>query len=251
MNRNEIISYCHTLLDSEKFKDYCPNGLQVEGSVEITKIATAVSVTQEVLNQAISSGCKMLITHHGVLWHGQNDKPITGVKRNRFKQMLKNDINLVSYHLPLDAHKTIGNNAIILEKLGAKITSSFGKTKGREIGKVGILPSPLSPSNFESLLNTTFDFDMVKVFPDDHLIQKIAVISGGAPRMVQQTLDIADVFISGEIAEDTTAFCHETKQHFISMGHYNSETFGIKALGKHLQATFNIPVEFIDVVNYG
>jgi dinuclear metal center YbgI/SA1388 family protein len=251
MNRNEIILYCDSLLESERFKDYCPNGLQVEGAVEINKIATAVSVTQEVLNQAISSGCQMLITHHGILWHGQNDKPITGVRRNRLKQMLTHDLNLISYHLPLDAHNIFGNNAIILEKLGAKINSNFGKTKGKEIGKVGVLPSPLSPQEFEKLLNTVFNFDMVKIFPDDHMIQRVAVISGGAPRMVEETLDIADVFISGEIAEDTTAFCHETKQHFISMGHYNSETFGIKALGEHLKKTFNIPVEFIDVINHG
>ncbi|MCL2888413.1 MAG: Nif3-like dinuclear metal center hexameric protein [Elusimicrobia bacterium] len=243
--RNEIVSFINEYLKSEIIKDSSQNGLQVEGKDDVKKIVFGVSANLEFFKRAVVSGADMAIVHHGILW---SDSPrVTGVFRRRVKFLLENNINLCAWHLPLDMHEEVGNNARIAEKLGLKKLESFGEYHGVKIGFCGVLKAPLSLKEIEDKIgfnaNTIFDFG-----PRE--IRKIAVVSGGGQDMFRAAADAhADLFITGSAEEFVQEYARETGVNFMAIGHYNSETFGVKALMEVVRKKFKVAVEFIDVEN--
>jgi dinuclear metal center YbgI/SA1388 family protein len=245
MKRSEILNHLNEFLNVSEIRDYCVNGLQVEGSTEITGIITGVSVSQRLFEVALEKKAEMIIVHHGIFWKGTpHPFALTGIMRDRLKILLTNNINLAAYHLPLDAHPTIGNNAKIMESLGIPKKTTF------DVGFMGDYTQPIPIGEFISRLE--------KILPDpvNHLnygkqtIKRVAVISGGGSQSVEEAASLgADLFLSGEILEPAVRTSEELGIHVVSAGHYNSERFGPIALADYLRTSVGIPAEFVDIPN--
>lgn len=218
------------------------NGLQVEGVKEIKKIVFGVSANMALFEAAVKKGAQMLIVHHGLLW-GHEHK-LTGVFGARIRFLIKHDLNLVAYHLPLDKHPVLGNNAGLAKLLGLKNLKPFGTYKGLKIGFKGNLNKPKS---FESIFNVLggegLNFGPKK-------IKTVAIVSGGAHEMLEEAIiEKADLYICGSRDEYVQELAREGKINFIAMGHYNSEKLGILALKKYIDKKYKVSTEFIDIKN--
>ena len=247
--RDEIISFINEYLSSRDIKDYCTNGLQVEGAEEINKIVSGVSCSLELFEEAAVHGAQMVLVHHGLLW---NIFPgvVTGVLKNRLKLLLDNDINLGAWHLPLDSHQEIGHSAMIAKGIGLEKLKPFGSYNGVSIGVSGTSPAPIALPELCERITATCGRKTVVLGAKKDFVSSVAIVSGGGGDMASQAVDSAmDVFISGEAKEHTQAFCKETGLTFIEAGHYHSERPGIIALGDLLAEKFGVKVEFVDIPN--
>lgn len=247
--RDEIVSFMNEYLSAGEIKDYCSNGLQVEGAEEISKIVSSVSCSLELFEEAAVRGAQMILVHHGLIW---NVFPgvITGVLKNRLKALLDNDINLAAYHLPLDSHQEIGHSAMIAKGIGLQDLKPFGSYNGAFLGVRGTSPAPVALGELCSRITATCGRKTMVLGAEKDFVSNVAIVSGGGGDMASQAVDAGmDVFISGEAKEHTQAFCHETGLTFIEAGHYHSERPGVIALGDILSAKFNVDVEFVDISN--
>lgn len=248
MKRNQLENFLKTFLKVENFTDYCPNGLQVEGKSNIKKIVTAVSASIELFSKAIEQKADAIIVHHGIIWN--YDRPVyKGSYRERVRLLLENDINLYAFHLPLDAHPTIGNNAQLAKLLGLKSCHPFGDHKGQIIGIKGTIPKTSKEKFFKKVENTVKRDLLIFPYGPDNILQ-VGIVSGGAQKEFSQAIsENLDVYITGEVSEHIKYLSQEEKVHYISAGHYATEQFGIKALGKYLKEKFKIKVDFVDIPN--
>ena len=244
MERDKIVKFCEEYLKVKNFTDFCHNGLQVEGAAEITKIITGVTLSQKLIEAAIAEKAQMIIVHHGLFVKYLGDNPeIKGVWRNRLKMLLANDINLVGFHLPLDAHPEIGNNITICKLLGITLN-----TEPFDVGFIGELKKEIDFNNFVKLVDEKLNTKSYTINAGPKLIKKIGVISGGSSPDVHEIAAWgADTFLAGDIREQIVRAVEELNINFINAGHYNTETFGIKNLGDLLAKKFDLDVEFIDV----
>jgi dinuclear metal center YbgI/SA1388 family protein len=243
-----LTEYLHGYLHSDIFTDLAPNGLQVEGKSEIKKIITGVSASVELFKRAIYEQADAVLVHHGIIWNFE--RPLyRGGYRERVRLLLENNINLYAYHLPLDAHPEIGNNVLICKKLGLHSIEPFGEYKGQLIGMRGSLEKIKKEMLFkkiETVLNRNL---LLYPFGPDE-ISSVAVISGGGYKDLAKAIAAKiDLFITGEVGEYIMHFAKEEKIHFISAGHYDTEKFGVAALGAHLAEHFKIKAVFIDIPN--
>jgi dinuclear metal center YbgI/SA1388 family protein len=249
--RDAIIEFLDDLLDSPAFDDYGPNGLQVPGAEQVTKVVTAVSAHQELFERAAAAGAQMLICHHGIFWGGGNG-PIDERMKRRLKTLFDADLSLAAYHLPLDAHAVVGNNAMICRELGFEPTAQFAEARGRPIGWIG--EAVLDPVPIADLLErarTTFERDDVLHFPGGpDQVATLGVVSGGGDSFFGEAIARGvDAFVSGEPSEPAMADARESGTHFIAAGHWASETFGIRRLGDMLAEEFEVEHEFVSVPN--
>ncbi|MCD4655375.1 Nif3-like dinuclear metal center hexameric protein [bacterium] len=245
LKRNEIITHLASYLKTDEFNDYCVNGLQVEGSTDIDQIMAGVSISSKLILKAIDMKAKMIIVHHGIFWKGgPHPFHLTGITKNRVKLLLDHDINLLSYHLPLDAHPEIGNNAMLLKKMDLPISEPFS------IGFISHFEKPLSPAMLKKRLDKCLP-DPCTIFGNTHSnIKTIAVVSGGgASELNNAWLAGADALITGEPSEPAMRSAEEMGMCFYSAGHYNSERLGPSALAEYLEKTFGIKCVFTDVPN--
>jgi dinuclear metal center YbgI/SA1388 family protein len=248
MQRDELVSTLNSYLSSDLIQDYCPNGLQIEGAQSVQKITTGVTASQALIDAAIANGSDMLLVHHGYFWKGET-LTITGMKQRRIRSLLTNNISLVAYHLPLDVHHELGNNAQLAKLLELEnVTDLPVSPKG--IVKMGELatPQPLLHivKNISSLLNRTPLFEG----SSDLMVQKIALCTGGGQNYIEQAAESgADVFLTGEVSEQTIHFARENDIGFIAAGHHATERYGVKALGEYIAREFSMDVEFIDIDN--
>jgi len=218
------------------------NGLQVEGAKEIKKIVFGVSANMALFEAAVKKGAQMLIVHHGLLWG--HEQKLTGVFGARIRFLIKNDLNLVAYHLPLDKHPAMGNNAGLAKMLGLKNLKPFGTYKGLKIGFKGNLAKPKS---FESIFKM-LGGEGLSFGPKQ--IKTVTVVSGGAHDMLEEAVqEKADLYICGSRDEYVQELAREGKINFIAMGHYNSEKLGILALKKYIDKKYKVSTEFIDIKN--
>ena len=248
MQRNKIAEYLSKYLDVEKFDDYCPNGLQVEGKSSIKKIITAVSASIELFKKAVNEKADAILVHHGIIWN--YERPVyKGSYRERVKLLLDHNISLFAYHLPLDAHPVVGNNAQLAKLLGLKSRQPFGDHKGQIIGYKGRIDKTSKEKFFKKVENLVNR--QILVFPyGPKSITNVGIVSGGAQKEFSQAIsENLDAYITGEVSEHIKYLSQEEKVHFISAGHYATENFGVKALGNHLKSKFKINVEFIDIPN--
>ena len=246
---SELTTYTDRFLRISEFADFCPNGLQVEGKENINKIASGVSASLSFIEQAHAWGADCLLVHHGYFWKNERSQVI-GMKRRRLKALLEADINLLAYHLPLDAHPVVGNNAQLAQRLGILNLEPLQKTKKSPIGNVGMLAKPQNIGDFVNKCSETLSRKPTHINSGPEQVQKIAWCTGGAQSMIEDAVDRgADVYLTGEISEQTVHIARECGLHFISAGHHATERYGVLALGDHLAEKFNLQHQFFDVDN--
>ena len=246
MQLNELRDYIGSLLSVSRFRDYCPNGIQVEGKTQVLRIATGVTASQAVIEAASEWGADAIIVHHGYFWRGE-DPCITGIKKQRIAQLLQRNISLLAYHLPLDAHPELGNNAQIAKLLGITVLGHFGE---QDIASYGTLEESLNLNQLASKINKTFNRTSQVIGSANSKITRLAWCSGGGQSYFEQALphDV-DAFLTGEISEQNVHVAHETGVAFIAAGHHATERYGVQALGEHLALQYGLEHRYFDQDN--
>ena len=246
MERAELQRYLDTLLEVGRFKDYCPNGLQVEGRAQIERIVCGVTASQALLDAAVAQRADAVLVHHGYFWRGEDGR-VTGLRRRRLATLLANDINLLAYHLPLDAHPTLGNNAQLAALLGWLPDGRFGE---QDLGWSGRLAEPRPLLAIARQVAAMLGREPLVLGDPDRRVSRIGWCTGGAQGYFEQAIASGvDCFVSGEASEPTTHLARESGVAYLGVGHHASERYGVKALGAHLAAAFGIEVEFVEVDN--
>lgn len=248
IDRHTIVTYTNGLLEIDKFKDYAPNGLQVEGKDEIVKICTAVSAGEVIVKQAVAFGADILLVHHGYFWRGESSV-VLGAKKRKLALLLQNDLNLCAYHLPLDAHLELGNNACIADVLTVNKVMSHDVRGVKDILWTGEFENNLKVQDVRQLLANSFQVP-VHLPASSKQIKKIAWCSGGAQDFIEDAALLGvDAYISGEVSERTFYQAQELDVHYFACGHHATERFGVQKLGEHLATKFDLVHEFIDIKN--
>ncbi len=246
---HEIVAFANSLLGVGAFRDYCPNGLQVEGRREVKHLVTGVSACRALLEAAVHAGADAVLVHHGYFWKGETPE-ITGIKRARIKCLLDAELSLLAYHLPLDAHPEIGNNARLGQRLGFRVEGAFGGDGGPAIGLYGSLPEPLTPRDLGRHLEERLEREPLHIDGGPLRVRRVAWVSGAAQSYIEQAHALGvDAFISGEISEPTVHFAREAGIHYYAAGHHATERYGVQALGLELAEKFGLKHQFIDVQN--
>lgn len=248
IDRTALVAYLDQYLDS-RGRDYGPNGLQVEGKEEIRKIVTGVSSCQELFVRAREAGADAVLVHHGLFWEGM-PRTLTGFQYRRVAELIRGEMSLIAYHLPLDRHAEVGNNAVACREFGLADLQPFGLHDGLPIGFKGCFPQPISPAELVERCRRVFQQEPFTFLEGPHSISTLGIISGGAQSDVHTAIaDGLDAYVTGEVSEWVMNVAREAKIHYLAAGHYATERLGIRALGEHLQERFGIEAEFIDVPN--
>jgi len=249
IRRPDLEIYLNKLLEVDRFNDYAPNGLQVEGKVEIDRIATAVTASAGVIEQALAWGADALLVHHGYFWRGEN-AVITGMKRERISKLLKQDVNLFAYHLPLDCHLVYGNNASLAKLLDVHSVEMHDVRGTKNLLWTGSLNKPQTITAYQLDLQTVFNRLPMVLAANDNPVQKIAWCSGAAQDFIHDAHNLkVDAYLSGEVSERTYYEVHELGISYIACGHHATERLGVQALGVHLAQSFLIQHQFFDTDN--
>ncbi len=242
----ELDNYIGQLLETVRFRDYCPNGLQVEGCARVARVVTGVTASMDLLRCAIDAGADAVLVHHGYFWKGEAPQ-VTGIKRKRLGLLLERDVSLLAYHLPLDAHRELGNNARLAARLGFAVEGWFGD---QEIAAHGHLAEPLPLATLSGRVASVLDREPLVVGDPAKEVRRIAWCSGAAQDFFGDAIALgADAFVTGEVSERTIHLARESGVAFIGAGHHATERYGIQALGEHLAARFGLEHRFIDIPN--
>lgn len=261
INAQALTDFCDEYLSAAAFKDYAPNGLQVDGGRPIQRIVTGVTACEALIDAAIADKADAILVHHGYFWKGE-PAPITGMKGQRIRKLMQHGISLIGYHLPLDAHPHIGNNAKLAEQLDMTIISALYPSESHPVGNI----ANCTPQNAQSLITQITDaLGRLPLHISAHyqtsdsnqsdtqnnrLIERVGICTGGAQDMIEQAaLMGCDAFISGEISERTTHIARELGIDYFACGHHATERGGIQALGDIIAQQFGLPVTFIDIDN--
>lgn len=245
IKRDELVAYCDTYLNVASFKDYAPNGLQVEGKEHIERVVTGVTASRALIKAAIEAEADALIVHHGYFWKGE-PTPLVGMKGARIRLLMEHGINLLAYHLPLDAHPEVGNNA----QLGKLWQLQDITPVPDALMRLGELVAPMLIEALIERVATTLNRAPLHLPGGPAQVRKVALCSGAAQKMLPQAAEWgAEVFISGEVSEQTTHEARELGIHYLAAGHHATERWGVKALGEHLAAQFGLAVQFVDIDN--
>jgi len=246
MKREELVSYLDGLLEPANFKDYCPNGLQVEGRSEIRRVIAGVTASQALLDAAVAAGADAVLVHHGFFWKGEDGR-ITGIRRQRLGALIENNINLLAYHLPLDAHPELGNNAQLASRMGWQASGRFGE---QAIGWLGELIEPAKLGQLAADVANGLGRTPLVIGDMARSIRRIAWCSGGAQGYFEQAIALGvDAYLSGEISEQTVHLARESGVAYIAAGHHATERGGVQALAGHLASHFDLDCSFIDIDN--
>ncbi len=249
MHRDDLFAYLDTYLASATFNDYTENGLQVEGREQIKRVAVAVSANLRSIEEAIAWQADALIVHHGFFW-SKEPRSLRGFHRTRIKRLLEADLNLGAYHLPLDAHPEVGNNAVLAHALGLQVQETLPREARLSFGIIAAAPSPLDPQKLRDDLAQLCQPQLIAFLEGPQRIKRIGLCSGGAGQLVAEAAHLGlDAFITGEASETALAIAREAKLHFFAAGHHATERFGIKALATHIQERFHLTTRFFDADN--
>ncbi|WP_440053690.1 Nif3-like dinuclear metal center hexameric protein [Pseudoalteromonas sp. T1lg65] len=249
MKRTKLVNQLTELLKPFQISDYCPNGLQVEGKEEIKKIVTGVTASQALIDAAVEKQADAILVHHGYFWKGE-DQCVTGMKKRRLQKLLEHDINLLAYHLPLDVHPELGNNAQLGKLLDLTYERPLEPWNKNCVAVKGRLAQPMSAEAFAQRLEEKLNRKPLVNTAGSHLIETIAWCTGGG----QNFIDLAasqgiDAYLTGEASEQTIHSSNEQQIHFFAAGHHATERYGAKALGEYLAEQYQLDVEFIDIDN--
>ncbi len=248
---DDILRELDALLEPDRFEDYCPNGLQVPGAKQVATVLTGVSAHLELFEQARKERAELVLTHHGIFWGAGPAQPIDPPLKRRLQLLFDADISLAAYHLPLDAHPEVGNNALLGRALGADKLNPFAMHKGRPIGFIAHFPNEGLPARelFASVRELTNREPLIFDSGPER-VRSMGIVSGaGADYLTEAIAAGADAFLTGEPAERVMSQAREAHIHFIAAGHYATETLGIKRLGEHLAERFGLRHVFVDIPN--
>ncbi len=246
----ELVRYLNKSLEISKFQDYCPNGLQVEGCARVSRLATGVTACQALIDSAIEWGADAVLVHHGYFWKGEAAE-IVGMKRRRLAALLANDISLLAYHLPLDAHSELGNNACFGRILGVESVAPLEPGVTDSWACVGSLPKAVTIDSIMGTLEAETGRSPLHIGVNAHdSVRRIAWCTGAAQGYIDAAARAgADLYVTGEVSEQTVHSAREQGIHFIAAGHHATERYGVQALGAHLAKQFSIEHRFIDIDN--
>lgn len=248
INRDALAKYLGQVLDITRFRDYCPNGLQVEGREEVRKIVTGVTASLALIEAAVNENADTILVHHGYFWRGE-DPCVRATRKKRLKLLLAHDINLYAYHLPLDKHPQLGNNAQLAQHLhltpdgrfGADEMGWMGRTANAAVKTVGDLVQVIQ-ERLGRVPQVIGDFTQP--------VERIGWCTGAAQNMLSDAIDAgANVYLSGEISEPTVHLAREAGVTYIACGHHATERYGVKALGEYIEEQFSVEHCFIDITN--
>lgn len=250
INRDELENYLNSLLKIENFKDYGPNGLQIEGKEEINKLAFAVSATRESIEKSIELGADALIVHHGLFWVFHGPKTITKAFANRVKPLIQKDISLFGYHLPLDANPEVGNATGLAHRIGLSQLEPFGDYKGSPTGVKGMFNPEIEAKEIKEKLEKILNHNVLWSEAKTKNIMTVGIITGGANGGWAQAFEQGlDAYITGEMSEHDWHEAKECGIHMFAGGHHATERFGVKDLMQKIQKEFSIESHFIDSSN--
>ncbi|MCP3687650.1 MAG: Nif3-like dinuclear metal center hexameric protein [Gammaproteobacteria bacterium] len=246
MQLNRICEFCDEYLKVSEFNDYCPNGLQVESGEKVSHIVAGVTASLALIDAAIEVGADTLLVHHGYFWKGESEV-IVGLKGRRIRRLIQNHINLLAYHLPLDAHPEVGNNAQLAKIMGWPVDGRFGE---QDIIFHGVLPRSLGLDELSADIATRLGRKPLSIRAGDKPIRSLAWCSGGAQAYIEQAAEQGvDAFVSGEVSEKTFHFAREAGIHYIAAGHHATEQYGVQALASVLAERFGVKQQYIDIAN--
>lgn len=246
---SELVTWCHQTLAVQEFKDYAPNGLQIEGGHEVKRIMTAVSASDSAIEAAIAAGADVLLVHHGYFWKGE-PSVITGMRGQRIKKLIQFEISLMAYHLPLDAHPTLGNNAAIADLLCFTDISALDPQQRHPIGNVGTLEHAISPEVFKAQLEEVFGQAVIHLPAVPTSIKRVGYCTGAAQDYIHLAAAAGcDAYISGEVSERTFYEAQELGLHYFGCGHHATERYGVQRLGEAIAAEFGIEHRFFEQNN--
>lgn len=245
-----VVDYMNELLDAASFADYCPNGLQVEGGQEVRRVVLGVSACLALFEEAAARKADLVLVHHGIIWKNEWPLRVVGSMRKRMGALIDNDISLVGYHLPLDAHPEVGNNAVAAKLMQLVDVEPFGDYNGRPIGRQGRLAEPMAPEDFAQFLAGVYQREPLHLVGSRPRIERVGMISGGAASEYDQAVAAGlDAYITGEPAEWAMHRAREEGTHFYACGHHATERLGVQALGARIAEEFNLEAEFVDLDN--
>ena len=249
MQLTELCDFCDDYLKTSEFNDYCPNGLQVESNPEVEHVVAGVTASLALIEAAIDVGADTLLVHHGYFWKGES-QPIAGFKGRRITRLIRNNINLLAYHLPLDAHPEVGNNAQLAKVMGWNVEGSFGSVGIHDIVFHGSLKSQLSLDELTDSIGEKLGSQPLSISAGDKPINSIAWCTGAAQSYIEAAAERGiDAFVSGEVSEHTFHFAREAGIHYVAAGHHATERYGVQALATMLAERFQIRQQFIDIPN--
>lgn len=245
----QLAAFLDEFLEIDAFQDYCPNGLQVDADQSITRIITGVTASQALIEAAIAKKAQAILVHHGYFWKGESSALI-GMKGKRIRLLMQHGISLLAYHLPLDAHPVLGNNAQLAAALGLTLDEPLYPHEKKPVGNIASLAKPISPQQLAGKISHALQREPLHLSGGNTTIQRIGICTGGAQDMIEQAAQQGcDAFISGEVSERTTHAARELGIEYFACGHHATERGGIKALGEVVASEFGIQVEFVDIAN--
>ena len=247
ISRKKLLSHLDDELKPWLIKDYCPNGLQVEGVDEIQTIVTGVTASEALIDEAIARDADAILVHHGYFWKGEPAQ-VVGMKHKRLKKLLTHDINLIAYHLPLDIHPSLGNNAQLAKCLGIEVTDGLDRGNPQSVAMQGRFTTAVSGESLKHTITQVLGREPLHEGKGD--IETVAWCTGGGQDFIEQAaVQGIDAFISGEVSERTILTAREMDIQFFAAGHHATERYGVKALGEHLANTLGLDVVFVDIDN--
>ncbi len=245
----QLLGACNDLLQPQRFDDYCPNGLQVEGAATIDTLVTGVTASQALLEAAVAAGAQAVLVHHGYFWKGDSSR-VTGMLKRRLRLLLEHDISLLAYHLPLDALPEFGNNASLAKVLGFNVTGDLQPGREHSIGLLGELSQPMPAAALGRLISERLQREPIHIPGREDIVTRVAWCTGAAQGYIGQAVAAgADAYITGEISEQTVHIARESGIHFFAAGHHATERYGVQAVGHYLAQKTGIRHQFIDIDN--
>lgn len=255
VSRDTLVETCNEWLKPEALSDYCPNGLQIQGKADVSKVVAGVTASRALIERAIEARADVLLVHHGFFWKGE-PLPITGHRYERISRLIKHDINLLAYHLPLDVHPTLGNNAELARILGLRWEGSLAEQNALALGGVGRCESPTGLSDFARRVQQALGRapqvieGQTDAMASNRPVHRIGWCTGAAQGYFEQAIAKGvDLYISGEISEPTVHLARESGVHYMAAGHHATERYGVQALGKALATHFQLAFEYIEISN--
>jgi dinuclear metal center YbgI/SA1388 family protein len=246
MQLQQLCEFCDEYLKVDEFNDYCPNGLQVEANPQVENIVCGVTASQALIEAAIDAGADTLLVHHGYFWKGEAPA-ISGVKGRRIGSLIRNNINLLAYHLPLDAHAEVGNNVQLAKRMGWSIADRFGE---QELVLEGVPAQPQTLQQLSQDIESRLDTRTLAIAAGDHAVSRLAWCTGAAQGFIEAAAARGvDAFVSGEVSEPTFHLAREMGIHYIAAGHHATERYGVQALAAEIAGRFGIRQQFIDIPN--
>ena len=246
----DLLAHLDDFLDVSAVRDYGPNGLQVEGRPEVRKVALGVSAARDLLQQAAAWGADAAIVHHGIFWRGQGEMRVERALRARLKLLLDAEMSLLAYHLPLDRHPLVGNNAVLARRLGAEVVDAAFEHEGVPIGVVAEFAAPVTLGGIAARIDAALRRAPLVIEAGERPVRRFGIVSGGAPKYLEEAARRGlDLFLTGEPSEAAVHQAREEGIHFVAAGHHATERFGVQALGAHLVERFGVEARYFELDN--